>query len=378
MSVESKNPGGSYRRAAAASLLLTMVLSGCADVAYYWQAARGQWEILAKRRPIGEVLEDPATGEPAKTKLRLVLEVQEFAATALAEPREGHYRYYADLGRPFVSWLVVAAPELELREHTWCYWVAGCLGYRGFFAKADADALARELAAQGLDVAVRPVRAYSTLGWFDDPVLNTFLDQDDVDVAATIIHELAHRRVWVKGDTTFNESLAAFVEREGLRRYTEARQAAGGEALWRRYTALQAERDRFMALVMHTRERLMELYASPLGTVEKRARKAALIAEFKAEYQKQRAAFRLVNYDGWFAQPLNNAHLAGIAQYHSRQEAFRVLFERQGRDFARFFAAAEAIGKLPPGERNTQLDRLEAEGGREDGIPSAGNPRAGG
>jgi predicted aminopeptidase len=209
-------------------------------------------------------------------------------------------------------------------------------------------------------------------------VLNTFLSQDDVDVASTIIHELAHRRVWVKGDTAFNESCAAFVEQEGLRRYAEARQTAGGGALWHRYTALQAERERFLNLVMGARKRLMALYASSLSVEGKRARKAALIAELKADYQKQRAAFRLVNYDSWFAQPLNNAHLAGIAQYQSRQGAFRALFKREGRDFARFFAAVEAIGKLPQGERNARLDQLEAEGGREDHAPPASGARASG
>jgi predicted aminopeptidase len=354
-------------------LFAALLLSSCSEVAYYWQAANGQLSIINQRRPIPEVLADPAVSEATKAKLRWVLAVQDYAATDLAEPREGNYKYYADIGRPYVSWLVVAAPPLEMKEHTWCYWIAGCLGYRGFFAKADANALAKELAAQGLDVAVRPVRAYSTLGWFDDPVLNTFLAQEDVDLAATIIHEQAHHRLWVKGDTTFNESFAGFVEREGLRRFAESRRANGGEAMWQRYQALDADRERFTELVLGARKRLIEIYASPLSDGEKRARKQAAIAELRADYQKQRAAFKLVEYEGWFAQPLNNAHLVGIAQYQSRRDAFRALFLAEGGDFARFFTAVEALGKLPQAERDRKLDQLEAEGGKAGhGLPRTG------
>jgi predicted aminopeptidase len=339
---------------------LSVLLCSCAEVAYYWQAAGGQLEILRKRRPIEDVLADPAVAAGVKAKLSLVVAAQAFAAEALALPRAGAYRHYADLGRPYVSWLVVAAPALEMREHQWCYPIAGCLGYRGYFERAQADALARELAAQGYDVAVRPVRAYSTLGWFDDPVLNTFLDGDEADLAGTLIHELSHRRLWVKGDTTFNESYAAFVEEEGVRRFLAARRGAGGEASWRRWLAARAEEERFTALVLQARARLIELYAGPLPEAEKLARKSALIEDLRTDYQKQRAAFRLMDYDAWFARPLNNAHLAGIAQYHGRVAAFRALFGQAGGDFARFHAAVEALGGLPAQERAARLDQLEA------------------
>ena len=261
-----------------------------------------------------------------------------------------------------------------MTEHTWCYPIAGCLGYRGFFAQADAEALAKELAAQGLDVAVRPVRAYSTLGWFDDPVLNTFLAQEDVDLAATIIHEQAHRRLWVKGDTTFNESYAGFVEREGLRRFAESSRADGGEALWQRYGTLEAERDRFTEIVLRGRQRLIAVYASAATPEEKRAQKREAIAALRADYQKQRDAFKLTGYDGWFAQPLNNAHLVGIAQYQTRRGAFRALFRQQGEDFAKFFIAVEALGKLPPAEREARLNQLEADGGKTASIGIRGAP----
>jgi predicted aminopeptidase len=357
-------------------LLFAVLLfcSSCSDVAYYWQAFSGQAEILNKRRPIPEVLADSAVPDGVKAKLRWVLAVQDFASASLAEPREGNYRYYADLGRPVVTWLVVAAPELEMREHQWCYPIAGCLGYRGYFDRADAQALAKALSADGFDVAIRPVRAYSTLGWFDDPVLNTFLGEEDVDLAATIIHEQAHRRLWVAGDTTFNESFAGFVEREGLRRFAESRRASGGEALWLRYAALEAERDRFTELVLHARTGLLTLYASPLTPEEKRKRKQEAIAALRADYQKQRDAFKLSDYESWFAQPLNNAHLVGIAQYQSRRDAFRALFQQQGGDFAKFFTAVEALGKRPAAEREAALDRLEADGGQVPGTAPGAAP----
>ncbi len=371
--------GGIQRRSAAATLLVAfaLLLSGCSEAAYYWQAVNGQVAILNERRPIPQVLEDPAVSEAVKAKLRWVLTVQDYAATALAEPREGNYKYYADVGRPYVTWLVVAAPELEMTEHTWCYPIAGCLGYRGYFAKPGAEALAKDLAAQGLDVAIRPVRAYSTLGWFDDPVLNTFLSQDDVDLAATIIHEQAHRRLWVKGDTTFNESFAGFVEREGLRRFAESHRAAGGEALWQRYVQLEAERDLFTDIVLRARQRLIGIYAGAATPEERRAQKREAIAALRADYQKRRDAFRLSDYNGWFAQPLNNAHLVGIAQYQTRRDAFRALFREQGEDFAQFFTAVEALGKLPPAERNARLDQLEVDGGKT-ASDGAGGPRPGG
>jgi len=308
---------------------------------------------------ISDVLADPSVPAGVKAKLNLVARAQSFAAESLALPRKGAYRHYADLGRPYVSWLVVAAPALEMREHQWCYPIAGCLGYRGYFERAKAESLARDMTGKGYDVAVRPVRAYSTLGWFDDPVLNTLLDGDETDLAATLIHELAHRRLWVKGDTTFNESYAAFVEEEGMRRFLDAARGGDGEAKWRHWQTARAEERRFTDIVLKGRARLIDLYAGSLPEAEKRARKQALIGELRADYQKQRSAFTLGNYDAWFARPINNAHLAGIAHYHGRVPAFRALFEQQGADFARFHAAVESLGELPPPEREARLDQLE-------------------
>jgi predicted aminopeptidase len=337
--------------------LLLPLLGACTEMAYYWQASAGQLEILNKRRPIAEVLADPAVSAEVKRKLRLIEDVQAFATAGLALPAEGHYTTYADLGRPYVSWLVVAAPPLSLEAHPFCYLVVGCLGYRGYFAQEDAEALAARLRGEGLDVLVRPVRAYSTLGWFNDPVLNTFLAGDDVQLAGTIIHEQAHRRYFLKGATDFNESFAEFVEGEGVARFLA--QPGRDPAGVARFEALRADERRFRALVLRGRERLAALYASDLPDADKLARKATLLQALRDDYQNERASFTLLNYDDWFARPLNNAHLVGVAQYARHIAAFRALFAQSGRDFPRFYTAVEALGGLAPEAREARLNELE-------------------
>jgi predicted aminopeptidase len=249
-----------------------------------------------------------------------------------------------------------------MKEHTWCYPVVGCLGYRGYFARTDAEQLAKTMRAGGYDVLIRPVRAYSTLGWFDDPLLNTFIQQDDLDLMATLIHEQAHRRVWVNGDTEFNESFAVFVEEEGLREYLEDRPPKGlpKDATVSRYRAYRADRERFQDIALNGQRRLIQLYASPLTDAEKLVRKQEILQSIREDYQKRRSSFTLLNYDDWFGPGLNNAYLAGISQYHVRVDAFAELFKEQGRDFDRFYKASEALGKLSPAERQAALNRLAA------------------
>lgn len=340
--------------------MLALLLAACSEVSFYWQAGMGQLEIIGRRRPITEVLADESVPGETKRKLRLILDVQAFATEELALPGDGHYRYFTDLGRAYVSWLVVAAQPLSLEEHRFCYPIVGCLGYRGYFAKGDAEGLAGELRERGLDVAVRPVSAYSTLGWFDDPVLNTFLRGEDTVLIGTIIHEQTHGRYFVPGATAFNESFAGFVEEVGVRRFL-AKDAARGPALLRRYQARRGERERFRSIVLKGRARLAGLYASALGEAGKRAEKARVFDEMRRDYQSERESFKIHNYDRWFAQPLNNAHLIGVAHYAIHAGAFRALFAEQGGDFGRFYMAVEALGALPVKEREARLNELEKQ-----------------
>lgn len=339
-------------------LAIILGFSGCSELSYYWQAGMGQLEIINKRRPIDEVLTDDTITDEVKRRLRLILKAQDFATRVLALPEEGHYRFYTDLGRKYVSWLVVAAPPLSFQEHQFCYLIVGCLGYRGFFDPADARVLAEELREDGLDVLVRPVKAYSTLGWFDDPVLNTFLDGDDLALVGTIFHEQSHRRFFLEGETAFNESFAEFVEEEGVRRFLTESGEDGEEAM-RRFIKRRADRRRFRAIISEGRKRLENLYSSSQTKAEKLAKKPELFEALRQDYQNQRRSFKILQYDAWFAQPLNNANLVGVGHYSLHVDAFRALFISVGSDFERFYRAVEKLGEMTPEIRRARLRELE-------------------
>ena len=336
---------------------LVLLLGGCADLSYYWQAAQGQWEILRASRPMDEVLSDPAVPETVKAGLRVVRDAQRFGSDALGLPPDVHYTSYADLGRPQVTWLVVSAEAYALTARQECFLFVGCFGYRGFFAREDADAFAAARAAEGYDVLVRPVTAYSTLGWFEDPLLNTMLGGESTGLVNTVYHEQAHRMVFVEGDTIFNESLATFVAREGVRRYLRSQGKAGQLAL-ARHEAREADRARFRAILLAGRKRLQDLYATGAPPDALYRQKAQAFEALRRDYASQRESFTILSYDGWFARPLNNAHLVGVAQYHDRVPAFAALLDREGRDFPRFLAAAKNLGELPPDQRQAALDAL--------------------
>lgn len=355
-------------RLLAAGLLALALLAGC-EAGYYWQAAKGQWQIIHRRRPIPEVLADDSVPAGVKRKLGLVLAVQDFGVRALALPAGGRYTTYADLDRPHVSWLVVAAPPFELRALEHCFLVAGCFDYRGYFARADAEAYAQSLRAGGYDVRVRPVQAYSTLGWFEDPVLNTFLRGNDLQVMATILHEQAHRVVWAEGDTAFNESFARFVEAEGLRRYLDGL-GGRGERMMQRYRTWQADRRRFLDLLRRWKRRLEALYASDRPREAKHQARARLFLGLREDYQKRRASFSMANYDAFFRPPLNNAHLVSVSLYTSRVAAFRALFARHGGEFAPFYEAARRLASMDAAARQRRLERLE----HGDAAAQAGDP----
>lgn len=352
------------RRAIAAGpvlflLLLGLSAGGCSEIAYYWQAGMGQLEILNARRPIAEVLEDPEVPEVVKAKLRLIIDAQVFGGDVLALPDEYQFRYYSDIGRKYVSWLVVASEAYALKSYQNCYFIVGCLGYRGFFDKADSEEFAEGLARQGYDVLLRPVRAYSTLGWFDDPVLSTYIRSADAQLIATIFHEQAHGVLFVKGDTAFSESFSTFVEREGVRRYLMKLGDGGRDAL-KRYLAVNEDQERFRRIVLRGRERLERLYASKIARAEMDRQKLRIFEELREDYQKQKKSFKIASYDGWFDRELNNAHLVGFEQYRSWLKAFENLFQRSGRDFAGFFVLARELAGMPRDKRDARMKSLES------------------
>ena len=336
-----------------ALLLLIAVLSGCASPLYYTQAISGQLEILAKRRPVEEVLADPAAPPEICRQLELVQRLREFASRELLLSDNRSYRSYADLDRPFAVWDVFAAPELSLKPKKWCFIVAGCVSYRGYFARDKAEQFAAKLKQKGYDVYVGGVPAYSTLGWFNDPLLNTFIHRSEAELAGLLFHELAHQKIYVSGDSAFNESFATVIELEGVKRWF---QQSGNAKEAGAYRLKIQRREKFTALVLKHRARLKEIYASDLSDSEKRMAKARVFGELRNDYATLKADWGgYTVFDNWFAQDLNNAHLIAIGLYTQYVAAFQALLAQHGGDLATFYREVKRLARLPPDERAVVL-----------------------
>ena len=338
------------------AVLVLPLLSGCGTAEFYWQGLTGQLDLLTRAKPIAAVAS--ATPDPVlKERLRHVQAIRAYASGELGLPDNGSYTRYADLGRPFVVWNVFAAPELSLTPRQWCFPIAGCVNYRGYFAEDDARAEAARLAAAGDDVHIGGVPAYSTLGYFDDPVLSTFIRYREPDLARLIFHELAHQIVYVKDDTAFNESFAVTVEEEGLKRWVQAQQGRPEAAQFAAYVVrgdrLRAE---FRALVGRTRDRLAALYGSSATEAEKRAGKAMAFGEMRADYERLKAGWDGVPaFDRWFAGGANNAGIAAAGLYSDRVPQFRALLAADGGDLPRFYESVKKLASLPKTEREAAL-----------------------
>jgi len=334
--------------------ILALLLPGCANFGYYAQAVGGHFKVVGSARPIQEILEDPATDSSLRKKLEDVNAARKFASRELALHDNQSYRSYADLGRPFVVWNVFAAPELSVELEKWCLLFVGCVNYRGYFDRNEAERYASELRSKGFDTYVGGVAAYSTLGFFDDPVLNTFLRLGEMETARIIFHELAHQLVYVKGDTMFNESFAATVENEGMQRWlTHAANPAQQQA----YTERQQHKMQFMQLVARYRDKLRTLYATPDSAEEKRRVKTEIIADLRQAYAELKMSWGGdTAYDKWFKQDLNNAKLASLSLYMQLVPAFEALLEQEGHDLPRFYRRVSALAELSKAERSAALD----------------------
>lgn len=350
------------RGARLAAACLALLLGGCANIGYYWQSVSGQLEVWRRERPVAEVMADPATAQALREKLARVLEIRAFASRELALPDNDSYRRYADLGRPFVVWNVFAAPEFSVQPVKWCFLIAGCVIYRGYFSRDEAERFAAGLAAQGQDVYVGGVPAYSTLGWFDDPILNTFIRFPDTEIARLIFHELAHQTAYARGDTVFNESFAVAVEQEGMRRWL----ARTGDAKQREaFERIQHIRAEFFRLVQKHRGRLDALYDTRLAPDAMRARKREILAELQADYRALSAEWGgYARFDRWFTGKLNNAQLASVVAYGQLVPAFEALLAREGGDFAQFYSAVKTLAALPQEQRDASLQKLSPSGDR--------------
>jgi predicted aminopeptidase len=332
-------------------------LAGCGTVSYLAQSAGGHLQLMRAARPVPEVLADTSTSESLRKRLELTQRMRDYATESLKLPDNNSYRRYADLQRSAAVWNVVAAPELSLQLQTWCFPVVGCVGYRGYFDRARADAEAAELRKQGLEVSVYGVPAYSTLGWLNwlggDPLLNTFIRYPEGELARLIFHELAHQVAYAKGDTLFNESFATSVEQIGGRMWLQQHADAKAREEYARYDGRRRE---FRALTWRYRERLQALYESSASDADKRDAKAKLMAELRADYEKLKATSwnGYAGYDDWFKNA-NNASFGVLAAYTELVPDFERLFEREGRDFTRFYAEVKRLAALPKDERHATL-----------------------
>jgi predicted aminopeptidase len=338
-------------------LLLITALPACGTLQYYSQSISGQLSLMMKREDIGELIHDEAIDAPTRHKLRRVLDIRRFASEQLQLPDNSSYTSYADLGRPYAVWNVFAAPALSVKPKTWCFPVAGCVPYRGYFKREDALAYAESLKAEGYDVYVGGISAYSTLGWFDDPVLNTILSRPEPQLAGLLFHELAHQKLYVKDDATFNESFATAVELEGVRRWLTQNQLTDTFTSYQKGKQRQAQ---FIKLVIRTRDELEVLYASNMSDDVKLKQKSQIFASLQQRYSKLKRQWNDNSYDKWFRRELNNARIATIGTYHDHVPAFQAMLIKANGDLVTFYANAKALTRLGKKERD-QLLAVESD-----------------
>ena len=341
----------------AATAVGLALLAGCGNVGYYSQAARGHFDVLSRTEPIEEVLTRPSTSAKLKAKLKLILEARDFAVNELKLEANGHYLGYADLERDSVVFNVFAAPELSLEPKRWWYPLIGRQSYRGYFAKEAAVACAGELKKEGYDTYVGGVDAYSTLGFFKDPVLNTWINDDDEEVVSLVIHELTHQRLYIGGDTAFNEAFATAVEIVGTRRWLKSK---GNDEAIKEWEARQARRGQFIQLIKTTRSRLKEIYKSDESTARKG--KTVELAGFRQKLVNLRKGWGNTNaYTSWLTKPVNNARLNTVSTYFDLVPAFLVLLDQQAGDFASFYDEVKRIGRMKKTDRRRFLGELVAQ-----------------
>jgi predicted aminopeptidase len=342
-------------RVAALILLGSTQLIAC-GLGYYWQATSGHLSLMQQRRPVAEAIADPGTTQSVRSKLMTASEAVEFAHQALLLPDNGSYQLYADTGRRYVVWNVVATPEFSLQPRAWCFPVAGCVSYRGYFSEDLARDFAVGLAAEGDDIHVGGVAAYSTLGRFADPLLNTMMEFSDYQLAGLVFHELAHQRVYAKDDSKFNEGFASFVEEEGIYRWLLSRGDDTGLCSYRR---LSRRRWQALALVMQAREQLETLYKQDIADERKRSAKQELFDGLNLSYHDLRRQWPDPPYfDHWFGESLNNARLAALATYDDYVPIFAGLLRRDAGDLASFYLRVEKLAALPINQRSIEMQAL--------------------
>ena len=333
-------------RAAVGLALIASLSGGC----YLLQSAQGQLALMSKREPIAQVIDKASTAPALRAQLQAVTAIRDFATRQLGLPDNGSYRSYADVGRQYVVWNVVAAPEYSVDPKEWCYPIVGCVAYRGYFSEKKARRFGAKLRGRGLDVTVGGVAAYSTLGHFNDPVLNTMMGWNDVELAAIIFHELTHQLLYVPNDSSFNEALATTVEEEGVRRWLRAQ---GRDADLANHLVQQEHYAKVIDLLTATRDELRATYASGLAPEPMREKKRAAFAAMRASYALLKSGWGgHAPFQSWFAEDLNNAHLASIATYYTCVPGFERELKAVGGNLTAFYARVRMLAKLDQEKRD--------------------------
>ena len=340
------------------TIFLTQGLTACSHISYYTQAVSGHWDVMRRSQPIEEILAQPETSDSLRHYLGEALKIRSFAHTALKLPDNRSYTYYADLQRSSVLWSIFATPTLSFTPKQWCVPFLGCMNYRGYFSQQDAQQVATELRTQDYDVYVANISAYSTVGWFNDPVLNTMLDSSLTELAAVIFHELAHQQLYIASDTVFNESFAVAVEELGVKRWLLQR---GQPEELQQYQVAKQRHGEFKQLILNSRDQLQQIYQRPASHAELLQLKTQAFEQLKQNYAalKKHRWQGYSGYDRWFEKDLNNAKLLSVVTYHDLVPAFHALFQQQDEDFEKFYQSVAQIAQLPIAQRHQKLQALK-------------------
>ncbi len=341
--------------------IFALLLTGCANLGYYAQSVQGQLSILAHRQPIEQLLNDPDTSAITRSRLQRVLQLRQYAGTHLQLAHHGSYQDFSKLDRNYAVWNVVATPEFSLTPVQWCFMVVGCLSYRGYFDENQARSFANQLQEQGHDVFVGGVAAYSTLGWFNDPVLSPMLSWSDSRLANVIFHELAHQRVYIPDDTEFNEAFASAVASLGTQHWMDEH---ASDSRKQAFDHQQQFDLLFTQLVLDVRDQLIKLYGSHAGKLmdenTMRDQKKEILTQMYQDYLALRQDWpNTAGYGAWFEQGVNNARIAIISTYHQLIPAFFQLYEVSNRHLPLFYKYTEELSVLPKHERHTCLTYLQ-------------------
>lgn len=335
--------------------LLLSAITGCAQLEYYGQAVQGHLALMQASRPLDSLLDNTDTTPQLKARLLAAKQIREFAVDELALPDNPSYRSYAQLGQAYALWNVVATPALSLAPLKWCFPVAGCVSYRGYYKYDAAQQFAQQLRSEGYDVRVEGVPAYSTLGWFNDPLLSTFINAPDASLARLIFHELAHQVVYVKDDSVFNESFATTVEQAGVQRWLDK---FGDDSMRRNYEQDDRRRREFLALLQEYRAKLGALYKSGVDASQTLQAKQGIFQALEQDYQALKASWGgYPNYDRWFAEPLSNAHFVSIATYHDLVPGFQAMLANSA-NFQEFYRSVKQLSAQEKASRTAQLRLL--------------------